>query len=89
VGRKTKIVHESETFEFQTIRVRDPKKRGKGHLRYRVSCRWWFVDDFEMKRIRDTIDPNRNIGGADGNAWVFKDKLTAEKNYMMLIAGWG
>ncbi len=82
-----KTLHESKYFRLTSENRKDPNKRGKGHRYYKITWYNWRLPDDDDK-VRDIVDPNRNIGGKHGSNWAFKKLEDAEKKYTMLIMKW-
>lgn len=85
---KKKIIHESPLFRLSSERRRDPSKRGRGHHYYRITWHGWELPLGDEERVRDIVDPKRNIAGKSGSSWIFKDLDTAEKLYAILLLKW-
>lgn len=78
-----KVIYNSRLFKLTSDNVHNPKKRGRGLMHYTIELKNPWIDYDES--IRDIVDPNRNISGAYGRRWTFKNRETAEKLYTTLV----
>lgn len=83
-----KVLRESKYFRLVSENRKDPNKRGKGHRMYKITWYNWRLPIEDEERVRDIVDPNRNISGKNGSTWAFKRLEDAEKKYTMLLLRW-
>lgn len=84
-----KRLHESTYFRLTEEPRKDPNKRGRGHRHYRITWHGWQLPLGDEEKVRDIVDPHRNISGKKGSSWIFKDRTVAEQKYTLLLMKWG
>ena len=84
-----KRLHETTYFRLTEEHLKNPRKRGQGHRHYRIVWHGWQLPLGDEEKVRDIVDPKRNISGRNGCSWIFKDRTLAEQKYAMLLMKWG
>lgn len=81
-----KTLHEGNTFRLVEFRHR--KQKNSAPMYHIIWYNWKTMSAGDEEIMRDMIDPERNIGGKYANTWKFRDRIKAEKMYIMLTMRW-
>jgi hypothetical protein len=75
-------IHKSKYFSLLKVRHRKSDK-----IHYRIVCDTWnfIIYNFNMKDVRDIVDPTRCKSGDVGTQWKFRSRHEAEALFTTLL----